>query len=171
MPSATIEIREGVWTPYAAVLCARDANAHWLDASARLTGPRDEHEALTTCDECGVQIAVEAGVAAEHNLMLRLKAAGFNANMHQTGGMCSAAGIDLNEDGEDHLLITDSEETDEDCASYGNAFQVAYFPYATNPETGGVGLGRVEPDHMVDFVRDIVDRYNAGQRVFDGEAW
>lgn len=169
MNTTTNIIREGVWTPAAGVYCARHANAHWLDFDAIVEPNEDER--LTNCDACGVTIAIEGGVAVEHNMVRTLTDAGFRASMHQTGGMCSAAGVDLSEDGDDHLLITDSEETDEDCATYGNAFQVAYYPYATDPQTGGVGLGRVETDNVVAFVRDIVSRYDAGQRVFEGEEW
>jgi hypothetical protein len=167
-------IREGIWTPWASVLClnchgrgegyTRIVDAAWARKDVDLDAA-PEGEGLTVCDTCGITIAVSETVAVEHELVLRLKKLGVNASMAQTGGMCSATEVDLSEDGNDHLLLTDSEETD----NCGEQWYVGYYPYAQDENTSGFGLNDGLPNDAVEaFVRDIVTRYNAGERDFGG---
>jgi hypothetical protein len=49
---------------------------------------------ITKCDKCQCDIQVNYSVATEHNLVAEFIKLGFDAHMEQTGGMCSACGID-----------------------------------------------------------------------------
>jgi hypothetical protein len=66
-------------------------------------------------------VVVRADVAAEHNLLPALRAAGLDATMDQTGGMCSAANVTL-ADGA-YVLIVDSEAVE----AYGERFHVIHY--------------------------------------------
>jgi hypothetical protein len=49
-------------------------------------------------------IQLNDNTAAEHNVMLSLREAGIDAQMHQTGGMNSACGVKTTSDG--YFLVT-----------------------------------------------------------------
>lgn len=83
----------GIWTPWAKVICFD------CDTSGKFRKPipqsLEETNALTRCDHCDKMIQVTTGIAKEHNLALALQEAGLDAHMAQTGGMCSAVGVNL----------------------------------------------------------------------------
>ncbi|GED34873.1 hypothetical protein P9G84_31510 [Brevibacillus centrosporus] len=101
---------EGIWTPHGRVICYKchgtvfpnnsyiEGSDRWL----RLTSPqklKDDH-GITYCDKCGDDVQVWDHLAKEHNLVKRLREHGIDASMWQTGGMCSAVGINFK--GTDH---------------------------------------------------------------------
>jgi len=99
-------VKRGVWTPWAQVLCYEchgnenlpdpKTDAEW----ARMIEPVQlmEDKAVTFCDGCHTDIQVYDSVAYEHNLVKALKDRGFDAVMAQTGGMMSACSITPSED-------------------------------------------------------------------------
>ena len=93
--------KKGVWTPWAAVVC------YDCHGNENLPNPKTEEEwekvtkpqelrygnAVTFCDDCHTPIQVDESVAYEHNLVAALRECGIEAELSQTGGMCSAASI------------------------------------------------------------------------------
>lgn len=104
MEIQTIKAKTGIWTPWAQVLCM-DCHGTIVDNKGMLSEgtlktynelrPLQEFNTITTCDKCKCEIQMDDGIAEEHNIVLALQALGFKANMDQTGGMCSAASVDL----------------------------------------------------------------------------
>ncbi len=101
-------MREGIWSPDAGVRCADCNNAlvgraHWAkNLPARDVEPTDD-DAVTTCDDCGCEVATDRDVGSLH----ALRGAIGRGAMEQTGGMCSAFVV------REHgvcILITDDEE-------------------------------------------------------------
>lgn len=94
-------VKEGVWTPTAAVLCLachgpqfREkvfGDLEWQAMTSPL--PIERNNRITYCDHCGDPIQIQASICGEHNLMRDLRKEGIDANMWQTGGMNSAVGI------------------------------------------------------------------------------
>lgn len=105
----------GIWTPSAAVLCYACHGAQGpvsvLDVCEhRQTVSAGEGEGVTLCDRCSQPVVINAPVAAEHNLASMLRAAGFDASMDQTGGMCSAVEVTLSADRS--MLLVQREDGD-----------------------------------------------------------
>lgn len=93
--------RQGVWTPWAAVLCC-DCHDKAPQADFRMgTVERlpEAGEALTFCDDCESECIVSAPVARLHNLIPALRDAGLDADMEQTGGMCWALAVESSPEG------------------------------------------------------------------------
>lgn len=107
-------VKKGIWTPNAQIICydchgnkfpdTKQMNDGTFDWGWRSYGTstweklRDLHileegNGLTLCDKCGCSIQIEEGLAREHNLAMKLQKLGINANMTQTGGMCSACEV------------------------------------------------------------------------------
>lgn len=94
-------VKEGVWTPTAAVLCLACHGPNfkrkvyegleWEIIKAPVA--MEPGNNITYCDHCGDPIQINASICGEHNLMRDLRKEGIDANMWQTGGMCSAVGI------------------------------------------------------------------------------
>ncbi|MGU3473106.1 hypothetical protein ACLBWT_18410 [Paenibacillus sp. D51F] len=98
----------GLWTPRAEVLCFDcHGNTFYrgfgeslvLDeaemAEKNTPVPVKEWNRITSCNKCSRLIQLDDSIAAEHNLVVVLREAGMDAEMHQTGGMNSACGINL----------------------------------------------------------------------------
>lgn len=118
MRIATMKAKSGIWTPWARVVCYechgptfknRDYDPEtgsWHDRTlteeqweqVRTELEVDEGKRITSCDKCGQKIQVDDSIAAEHNMASRLKEAGIDASMAQTGGMCSACEINVADD-------------------------------------------------------------------------
>ncbi len=102
----------GVWTPHAEILCITchgDAEFH---AAKSDTGFWNY---LGACDECGKSVRLTKDLAREQWCTMELQRHGMNAEMAQTGGMCSAVRVDLREreaQSEHYLLITTGEESE-----------------------------------------------------------
>jgi hypothetical protein len=107
----------GLWTPKARVICfdchgntinRGFGNITVLNAAEmeeqNTPVPVKEGKRITTCEKCKRAIQLYKSIAVEHNVMLALREAGIDANMHQTGGMNSACGIDSHNGG--YFLIT-----------------------------------------------------------------
>ncbi len=135
---------EGIWTPWAAVLCYRDHGASG-PVTAQDVANNDgavtpgEDEGVTPCDTCGRPVVVRGDVAAEHNMVLQLRTAGYAAHMDQTGGMCSAAQVDL-PDGA-YLLIVDAVNA---VQTYGTHFGVFRFDAEDNSDEEDPGFDNYE---------------------------
>lgn len=113
------EVKPGIWTPKAKVICYechgptfknRDFDPETRTFSDKTLSQEEwekvisetevkEGYIVTLCDDCGEEIQVDESVAAEHNLVLRLKEAGIDAAMAQTGGMNSACEINTSDKG------------------------------------------------------------------------
>jgi len=142
----------GVWTPQASVLCWSCHGSTWHlsgkpvpDFDRISTEEADTNEAtgVTVCDECGRGIVVDLSIAREHDLARRLKADGFDAHMAQTGGMCSAMSVSV-EDCPTYFLATDAEEytTDTEPGSflvcrYSTVFEDSNGQIVDEPEFDG----------------------------------
>lgn len=101
----------GLWLPTGAVLCNDCDPMHPLDGETAAPRMLREDEIVTYCDRCGKEVITDADIAREHNLALRLRRAGINAFMRQTGGMCHNIGVELDDDA--YILIgSDWEEKD-----------------------------------------------------------
>ena len=114
------KVREGMWTPWAQLLCnvchdkchgAMTRPIDWTElARAREVG--EWNYITTTCSECGHKVREEETVASEKNLCDSLKVLGWNAELEQTGGMCSSCTVYLPEEGGtqdarvSHVMIT-----------------------------------------------------------------
>jgi len=91
-----IPARQGVWTPFAEVLCGEchDGNKPvWNDkpiivGTAMIVG--DDDELLAHCDTCDEVIWIRDDIATLANLKRSLMMALYPVEMQQTGGMCSA---------------------------------------------------------------------------------
>jgi hypothetical protein len=152
----------GVWTPWAQVIClnchgrgegyTRLRDEAWARRDEEITTPGDGC-ALTTCDQCGRDISVDATVATEHELAKRFKAMDLNASMQQTGGMCSAAAIWLGNNNDDYLLFTHG-----DC---GSRWNVGF--YSTALEEGEMigGWDGIADADLNALVVDLINRYTA----------
>ena len=105
MNNSEDNVKRGVWTPWAQVLCydchgnENLPNPKTDEEWARITTPQPlaEGNAVTFCDDCHVDIQVYDSVAYEHELVYALRERGFNAVMAQTGGMMSACSIEPSE--------------------------------------------------------------------------
>ncbi|MBR5259365.1 MAG: hypothetical protein IKV48_02675, partial [Eggerthellaceae bacterium] len=105
MNSNDENVKRGVWTPWAQVLCydchgnENLPNPKTDEEWARMTAPRPvaDGNAITSCDNCGAHVQMDESVAYEHELVLALRERGFDAEMRQTGGMVSACGIEPSE--------------------------------------------------------------------------
>ena len=129
MSNSEDNVKRGVWTPWAQVVCydchgnENLPNPKTDEEWARITMPQPlaEGNAVTFCDDCHVPIQVEESVAYEHNLVDALRKCGFEAELYQSGGMCSACSITPSdelrgEDGPDdigQILVTYSFDGDE----------------------------------------------------------
>ena len=96
----------GIWTPWAKVYCYDCCGYHSSMKrseeefnSRKGMYPLKEENEVTFCDDCGKEIQLYDEVALEHNLVKNLKEKGIDANMYQSGGMCSACWIDLKDGG------------------------------------------------------------------------
>jgi hypothetical protein len=177
--TTTVPLVEGIWTPWAAVLCGACHETHKPEYGPTVTlAPTTlgTHDALTTCDSCRRPIALDCVVAGEHNLMLALHRAEVPARMDQTGGMCSAVSVALGpqcDDGSDGdcLLIVDDETTE---ASDPPAFAIGYYAYGTlgydEACEGVIVAEHLSEADSVRFVVDIVNRYGQGERAFAPQA-
>lgn len=100
----------GIWTPEAKVLCIschgpRVWNGRpvmseeaWQQRTKPVQADADEAEAR--CDRCGRGVVVAKEVAALQGVCLALRAAGLSrAAMEQTGGMCAAVLIPMQDGG------------------------------------------------------------------------
>jgi hypothetical protein len=89
----------GMWTPWAKISCyechGNKIREHEIPAAdyAELLQPRssEKWEEKTCCDSCGRHVWVDNKIAAEHNLVAKLRSEGIEAEMQRIGGMCSAA--------------------------------------------------------------------------------
>ena len=98
----SVELLNGVWTPWAQVLCHgchgnQGPRALEDEQFQKMLEPRplQPGNAQTFCDGCGADVQVSRGLAAEHNLVRELREQGIDAAMAQTGGMMSACGIEV----------------------------------------------------------------------------
>jgi hypothetical protein len=95
--------RPGIWTPWAEVLCVICHGTKFpsgelsVDKLNEMMTPTyiEKDCGMTSCGKCGVAIQLDDQIAEEHNIVIRLKELGFDANMEQTGGMNSAASVYL----------------------------------------------------------------------------
>ena len=93
--------KKGVWMPTAQVLCYKChgnenlPNPKTAEEWEKVTQPQELRygNAVTFCDDCHTPIQVDESVAYEHNLVAALRECGIEAELSQTGGMCSAASI------------------------------------------------------------------------------
>lgn len=90
----------GVWTPTGEVVCWNCHGPHWHGGGAvedyqeRLESRQPtEFEAVGQCDTCGVELWIDDSIGAERKIVEACRNLGLEADMWQTGGMCSAAGI------------------------------------------------------------------------------
>lgn len=117
-----LELTPGLWTPHAQILCVGCHGGLWpngthLDAKRFRKQPLDPNmdSAIAVCDECGKSIWMDYKVAWEQRIVLALKDKGLDADMSQTGGMCSAATLLLDGDedgGQKYVMITESEDNE-----------------------------------------------------------
>ena len=106
MSNSEDNVKRGVWTPWAQVVCydchgnENLPNPKTDEEWARMTSPQPvaDGNAVTSCDSCGTHVQVDESVAYEHNLMWALRDRGFYAVMSQTGGMMSGCSIIPSED-------------------------------------------------------------------------
>ena len=121
------DVKRGVWTPWAQVICYDCHGNENLpepkteEEWARMTAPQPliDGNAVTFCDDCHTDIQVYDSVAYEHNLVAALRERGFDAVMEQTGGMMSGCSITPSEelraggdpDGIGEILITYEEDS------------------------------------------------------------
>lgn len=97
-----MKIKQGVWTPTAAVICVTCHGPHFKDTVyqgnqwERMQAPMElkPQNMITFCDHCGESIQIEKSIAGEHELMKLIRNLGIYASMWQTGGMNSAVGIE-----------------------------------------------------------------------------
>lgn len=100
----------GIWTPWASIICYECHGKKFVGAKynhelgkfedkilddkefekAKSEIPLKEDNAITKCSKCGSLVQLNKSTAQENNLFLKLKEAGINAEMSQTGGMNSA---------------------------------------------------------------------------------
>lgn len=106
MESNENNVKLGVWTPWAQVLCYEChgnenlPNPKTDEEWARMTAPQPlfDGNAVTFCDGCHADVQVYDSVAYEHNLVAALRDRGFDAVMAQTGGNQSGCSITPSED-------------------------------------------------------------------------
>lgn len=119
----TVKAKQGLWTPWAQVLCYECFGPTFPRTVAtedgfervtvtiselewkRVTTPLEleDGQALTTCDKCRQTIRIDQGIAAEHNMVVMLRKHGIDARMEQTGGMCDAMSVGIIWDGQEDL--------------------------------------------------------------------
>jgi hypothetical protein len=108
MKSPTGTAFEGVWTPWAEILCFACHGPTWnvsgepVPDYETVCSPRPAKEEYPgiwekagECDRCGKPVWLSEDIAAEQAVVLAIRAMdipGVTAAMQQTGGMCSAAG-------------------------------------------------------------------------------
>lgn len=136
-----IDVLNGIWMPSAAVLCYEchgNEFPNWKLIDGKLnncsrqlsedewsysTTPHKlaDGNGITQCDKCWRDVQVMDSVALEHNIVLALKERGIEAVMEQTGGMNSAAYVEMNnytfnaKTGEEsnYLMVTYNTDGDE----------------------------------------------------------
>jgi hypothetical protein len=92
-------IYHGIWTPWAATLCH---GCHGDQGPVRVTLDKllpmqEKPESHCKCDGCGQRIYCGDEVTLLASLRDTLREAGIKSAMHQTGGMCAALHIPLDE--------------------------------------------------------------------------
>ena len=122
----------GIWTPWAELLCypchgseTRPGNPiEGFEVKCDLRDSKDS-EAKGYCDKCGATIWLDESLAAEQSVIVALKdnELGWDRNqfgMMQTGGMCSAVGVNFDvfndqiHDTEGRIVcVTDDEDAEE----------------------------------------------------------
>ena len=128
--------KEGLWTPWAQVICFDHINNQDLPAPLsseeweQVNTPQElsEKHGVTCCDRCGEEVQIDKNIANEHNLVKILREEhGVDAYMAQTGGMCSACAIAVPEveHGEDEVGVPDE-------------ILVVYDPYGTDHYVLGI---------------------------------
>ena len=100
------EYKQGLWTPWARVLCPEDIGRENIPSAPSdekwrqwaTPAPVGENNAVTFCDGCGNPVQLEQNVAEEHTLVYELRAMGLDAFMAQTGGMNSACMVNISDE-------------------------------------------------------------------------
>lgn len=93
--------RPGIWTQFAEVLCSDCADHVGHGAKMKMEGTL-----IGFCDHCHAPIIVDEAIGREHELMYLARQAGFTYScMSQTGGMCHALEITVQESAFRHIYI------------------------------------------------------------------
>ncbi len=157
-------LRQGVWTPWAEVLCIECHNESPRSQepgrrpfpAVSLIGPGPD-EAITTCQKCGSQIALRHDVALLRDLVVAVQTrfAGDSrvkgAVMEQTGGMNSAASVEL-ADGR-HVIFVDDEESNEPEALWAGLYASGAWEEGEAAEDGKAVRG---VDAAIGFVEETL---------------
>lgn len=109
-----LKLSEGIWTPWAQVLCAdcMRPTPRFIGDLEKIGRPREirdeDWELQGWCDECGKEVWIDNKIACEQRMVRALKKHGIPARMEQTGGMCSAAEV-WSPDDKMYMMITPDE--------------------------------------------------------------